>query len=150
LKLVAVSFRCALGGAAALAARDRFLHLKSKKVAENSKMVRLSPEIRVNITNLTEQILDVIDEARKAEFLLIERFGENQTNIIALDELAEIAQQAADLYSQLSTLRIRIAEAQPTISSDMLKLLIERIAIIQNRIPALQRSTQEINLDWGI
>lgn len=95
-------------------------------------MARLSPEIRVNITNLTEQILDIIDEARKAEFLLIERFGENQTTIIALDELAEIAQQAADLYSQVSTLRIRIAEAQPTISSDMLKLLTERIAIIQN------------------
>ncbi|AFZ36281.1 hypothetical protein Sta7437_2756 [Stanieria cyanosphaera PCC 7437] len=113
-------------------------------------MARLSPEIQLKITNLTEQILDVIDEARKAEFLLIERFGENETTIIALDELAEIAQQAADLYSQLSTLRIRIAEAQPSISSDMLKLLKDRIAIIQNRIPALQRSTQEINLDWGI
>ncbi|BAU63920.1 hypothetical protein STA3757_12890 [Stanieria sp. NIES-3757] len=32
----------------------------------------------------------------------------------------------------------------------MLTLLTDRIAIIQNRIPALQRSTQEINLDWGI
>ena len=113
-------------------------------------MAHLSPEIRTTIINLTEQILDIINEAKKAEFLLLERFGENETIVIALDELTEIAQQAADLYSQLSTLRVRISEAQPTIAPDMLKLLTERIATIQNRIPALERSTQEIKLDWGI
>jgi hypothetical protein len=113
-------------------------------------MAHLSPAIRTAIANLSEQILDVINEAKKAEFLLLERFGENETTVIALDELTEIAQQAADLYSQLSTLRVRIAEAQPKITPDMLKLLTERIAIIQNRIPALERSTQEIKLDWSI
>jgi hypothetical protein len=114
-------------------------------------MARLSSEIKTNVNNLTEQLLDIIDEAKKVEFLLLERFGENDTTIIVLDELTEIAQQAIiDLCSQLTTLRIRIAEAQPIITPDMLRLLTERMAIVENRIPALERSTQEIKLDWEI
>jgi hypothetical protein len=121
------------------------------KLVKTLNMARLSSEIKTNVNNLTEQLLDIIDEAKKVEFLLLERFGENDTTIIVLDELTEIAQQAIiDLCSQLTTLRIRIAEAQPIITPDMLRLLTERMAIVENRIPALERSTQEIKLDWEI
>lgn len=113
-------------------------------------MAKLSPETKTNLNNLTEQLLEIIDEAKKPEFLLLEEFGETNQTAIALDELTEIAQQANDLYSQISTLRIRIAEAQPMLSPDMLKLLTQRITAIQNRFPALERSTAEIKLDWGL
>jgi hypothetical protein len=42
----------------------------------------------------------------------------------------------------LSTLHLRIAEVQPTISNDLLKLMNEAISSIQNRIPALERSLE--------
>jgi hypothetical protein len=32
----------------------------------------------------------------------------------------------------------------------MLKLLSERISIIENRVPALQQSIKEIKSDWGL
>ena len=43
-----------------------------------------------------------------------------------------------------------MAESQPLPSSDLLQLLDERLTIIQNRIPALKRSIQEIQLDWNL
>lgn len=99
---------------------------------------------------MREKLLEIIDEAKKSEFLLLEMFGENSQTVITLDELTEIAQQANDLYTQISTLRIRIAEAQPILSPDMLRLLTERIATLQNRVPALERSLVEIKLDWRL
>jgi hypothetical protein len=51
---------------------------------------------------------------------------------------------------QFSTLELRIAEAQPTISSALLKLTNEAITHTQNRIPALFRSLEEIELDWRL
>lgn len=39
-------------------------------------MAKLSPEIKNTIINLKEQLLAVIDEAKKADFAILERFGE--------------------------------------------------------------------------
>jgi hypothetical protein len=61
-----------------------------------------------------------------------------------------MAEQARTKLSQLSTLHLRIAEVQPRISSDLLKLVNEAIANIDNRIPALERSLEEITLDWRL
>jgi hypothetical protein len=113
-------------------------------------MAKLSPETQAVLHNLIEQLLEIIDEAKKTEFLLLEEFGETELTTIALDELAEIAQQANDSYSQISSLRVRIAEAQPILSPDMLRLLAQRVTTIQNRVPALERSTAEIKLDWRL
>ena len=114
------------------------------------KMAKLSSEIKINIRNLQEQLLEIVDDARATEFAIMEGFGETDATLTALDELTEIAQQAADLYSQLATLRLRVAEAQPIIAPDMLGLLADRVTTIENRIPALERSTQEIKIDWGL
>ncbi len=113
-------------------------------------MAKLSPEVKILISNLKKQLLEILDDSRKAEFLLLGRFGETHETVIALDELTEIAQQARDLYSQLSRLRVQVAEAQPTLSPDVLRFLTERITIVQNRIPALERSIEEIKLDWDL
>lgn len=113
-------------------------------------MAKLPQEHQALIWECKQKLLDIIDVAREAEFNLLENFGETESTLPALEQLTEIAQQAKDRFSQLSTLQVLIAESQPRPSSDMLRLLDERLTIIQNRIPALERSTQEIKLDWNL
>lgn len=97
-----------------------------------------------------EQLLDLIDAAKSLEFILLDSVGENQETISTLEQLTEIAEQARTKLSQLSTLHLRIAEVQPLISNDLLKLMNEAIVSIENRIPALERSLDEIKLDWRL
>jgi hypothetical protein len=113
-------------------------------------MAKLSPEIRATLRQQKEQLLDLIDEAKSLEFLLLDSIGENLETISTLEQLTEIAEQGKTKLSQLSTLHLWIAEVQPRISNDLLKLMNEAISNIQNRIPALERSIEEIKLDWRL
>jgi hypothetical protein len=113
-------------------------------------MAKLSPEIRAILSNQKEQLLDIIDRAKSLEFILLESVGENLETISTLEQLTEIANQSRTRLSQLSTLHLRIAEVQPIVSADLLKLMNEAITNIQNRIPALERSLEEIKLDWRL
>jgi hypothetical protein len=113
-------------------------------------VAKLSKETKITIKNLKEQLLDLVDESKDTEYKILERFGENSATISTLEQLTEIAEQAKSRFSQLSNLQLRIAEAQPSIPSDLLKLMNEAIANIQNRIPALERSIEEIKLDWQL
>jgi hypothetical protein len=113
-------------------------------------MAKLSPDIRATLIQQKEHLLDLIDEAKSLEFLLLDSIGENLETISSLEQLTEIAEQARTKLSQISTLHLRIAEVQPTISNDLLKLMSEAIANIENRIPALERSLEEIKLDWRL
>ncbi len=113
-------------------------------------MAKLSPEIRATLSQQKEQLLDLINEAKSLEFLLLDSVGENRETISTLEQLTEIAEQARSKFSQISTLHLRIAEIQPTISNDLLKLMIDAIANIESRIPALERSLEEIKLDWRL
>lgn len=90
-----------------------------------------------------------MDEATAAEFSLFERFGETDSTIIVLDELKDIAEQAQARFSQFSSLQLRIADAQP-IPLDMLELLMRVITNAQQRIPALERSVEEIKIEWSL
>jgi hypothetical protein len=113
-------------------------------------MAKLSSEIRTTLSQQKEQLLDIIDRAKSLEFALLERVGENLETISTLEQLTEIADQARTRLSQLSTLHLRIAEVQPTVSTDLLKLMNDAISNIKNRIPALDRSLEEIKLDWRL
>ena len=113
-------------------------------------MAKLSPGIRVTLSQQKEQLLDLIDAAKSLEFIILDSVGENQETISTLEQLTEIAKQARTKLLQLSTLHLRIAEVQPTISNDLLELMNEAISSIQNRIPALERSLAEIKLDWRL
>jgi methyl-accepting chemotaxis protein len=113
-------------------------------------MAHLSPEIKEIINNLQEQLLNIVNDSKRSEFIILERFGETNTTVIALDELTEIALQASDLYSQLSKLKLQVAQAQLTLTPDMLNLLIAKVETSQNRTPALERSVTEIKLDWSL
>jgi hypothetical protein len=113
-------------------------------------MAKLSPEIRATLNQQKEQLLALIDEAKSLEFMLLDSIGENQETISTLEQLTEIAEQARTKLSQLSTLHLRVAEVQPIISNDLLKLMNEAISNIESRIPALERSLEEIKLDWRL
>ena len=113
-------------------------------------MARLSPEIQVTLSRQKEQLLALIDEAKSLEFILLDSVGENQETVSTLEQLTEISEQARTKLLQLSTLHLRIGEVQPIISNDLLKLMNDAIANIQNRIPALERSLEEIKLDWRL
>lgn len=113
-------------------------------------MAKLSDEFQLSLRNLQKTLLELVDRAKVTEFELLERFGENEQTIIVLEELTAIAVQAGELYVQISRLLLRTAEIQPVITADMLDLLIERTATIQNRVPALKRSIQEVKTEWNL
>jgi signal transduction histidine kinase len=113
-------------------------------------MAKLSPEIRATLSQQKEQLLDLINEAKLLEFMLLDNVCENRETISTLEQLTEIAEQARTKLSQISTLHLRIAEVQPTISNDLLKLMNEAISNVESRIPALERSLEEIKLDWRL
>lgn len=113
-------------------------------------MSKLPSEIKATLSYQKEQLLELIDQAKLLEFLLLESFGENRQTIYTLDQLTEIAEQARDRLSRLSALHLLIAEVQPTIPADLLMLMNEAIENIRSRIPALERSLEEIKLDWRL
>jgi len=85
-------------------------------------MAKISPEIQAMIWELKQQLLEIVDEAKATELKLLNRFGETDRTIVALEQLTEIATQATVRFSQLSTLLIRIAESQPIANRDLLRL----------------------------
>ena len=102
-------------------------------------MAKLSPETAKTIWDLQHQLLEIIHMARTLEMSLFEAFGETEDTIPFLDELQSIAQQAIDRFSLLSTLQIRVANAQPPIPSDILEMVNRSIQTTQQKIPALNR-----------
>lgn len=113
-------------------------------------MASLSPENKLLINNLKDQLLYILNEAKKVEFILLERFGENTDTFASLEQLTEIIEQSRSRFSQLSTLQIQIAEVQPEISLSLLEFIHEAITNIQKRIPALEQSIKEIKTDWSL
>lgn len=113
-------------------------------------MARISAELMNNLVSLQRSLLENVNEAKLAEYLLLDSRGETDETISSLDELTAIALQAADLYSQISRLLLQISEIQPAITPAMLELLSERVSTIENRVPALEQSIKEIKLDWGL
>ncbi len=113
-------------------------------------MAKLSHETMQTLWRLKSQLLDLVDAAKALEFNLFEQFGETDETIIVLDELKNIAEQAVSRFSQLSTLQLRLAESQPLVPPDMLELLIQTIANTEQRVPALERSVEEIKVEWSL
>ena len=113
-------------------------------------MARISSEFQSTLGNLQQALLYIVDDAKSVEFILLERYGETEQTIVVLDELSAISQQAGALYVQISRLLLRTAEIQPNITPDMLGLLTDRVTAISNRVPALERSVQEVKADWGL
>ncbi|MGI0480881.1 hypothetical protein ACN4EE_08820 [Geminocystis sp. CENA526] len=113
-------------------------------------MADLSPENKLLVNHLQDKLLEILNEAKKVEFLLLQRFGENSETLISLEQLTEISEQAREGFFQINNLQIHIAEAQPVISASLLQFIHQVIDKIEKRIPALQQSIKEIKLDWSL
>jgi ParB-like chromosome segregation protein Spo0J len=50
-------------------------------------MAKLSDGTVVTVLNIYRQLLELIDEAKETEYLILERFGETEVTIAALEEL---------------------------------------------------------------
>lgn len=64
--------------------------------------------------------------------------------------MKNVSIQATERYFQLSKLEVGIAEAQPIATNAMINLLTQAIEQNQMRIPAWQRSIQEVKLEWQL
>jgi hypothetical protein len=113
-------------------------------------MAKLPVETAETIWTLLRQLLNLVEDAGAAEFALFDSFGETDSTIPYLEELQGISLDAASRYSQLSNIQLRITETQPNAAADMLRLLYQSIAQNQLRIPALERSIEEIKMEWNL
>jgi 3-methyladenine DNA glycosylase/8-oxoguanine DNA glycosylase len=113
-------------------------------------MAKLPLETTATISRLKQQFLDIIDRSSKTEFSLFEQFGEIEETLPYLDEMKNVENEALSSFSQLSNLQIRIAQSQPAVAPDLLELLNRAIVRTQNRIPALERSIEEVTSEWNL
>jgi CRISPR/Cas system-associated protein Cas10 (large subunit of type III CRISPR-Cas system) len=113
-------------------------------------MAKLLNDIAEAIWNLQQQLAEIIENAKSAEFSLFSRFGETERTTVYLDELQNVAEQASERFSRFSTLQLRVANVQPQVPPNMLELVIQVIANTQARLPALERSVQEIKAEWSL
>ena len=84
------------------------------------------------------------------EFNLLVAEGETNVTIPALDQLQTITEKAIDRFSRLSTLQIRIAEAQPILGENMLAFIMEAIIATESNIPTLKQSIEEIRQGFNL
>jgi hypothetical protein len=112
-------------------------------------MAKLGTETTEIINRLKQRSLDIVDEATAIEFKIFERFGESELVLSYMDEMKNVAEEAIALLSRLSTLQLQVARSQPTAAPAMLELLEQAIQRTLVRIPALERSIQEVKMEWN-
>ena len=113
-------------------------------------MATLPPETFANINQLRNQCLGVIHLATEAESKLFNAFGETVETLVVLLELKTVAQEATDALNRLNSLQLKVAVAQPEISFTLAKLATYSRSRIEMRIPAWERSIEEILLTWRL
>ncbi|MCL1473788.1 hypothetical protein [Argonema antarcticum] len=123
---------------------------KINKELNYVNMAKIPREVTATINNLKQQALNIVEEASALESTLFEALGETDATISYLDEMKSVADYAESSYSQLSTLQLQIAKAQPIAPRDMLELLAQAIARTEARIPALERSIEEVKMEWNL
>ncbi|PSB50930.1 hypothetical protein [Chamaesiphon polymorphus] len=69
---------------------------------------------------------------------------------MVLSELKNVAQEASEAFSRFSSLQLKVATAQPEISAALAKLAMDSKERIEIRIPAWERSIEEILLTWRL
>ncbi len=113
-------------------------------------MAKLPRDTTETINLLKQQAINILDAAGRVELTLFEQQGENDETLSFLEELKTVAEDATSAFSQLSILQLNIARTQFTADPDMLKLLIQAIGRTEARIPAWERSVEEVKIEWKI
>ncbi|MBW4618963.1 MAG: hypothetical protein KME17_06350 [Cyanosarcina radialis HA8281-LM2] len=113
-------------------------------------MAKLPPETTEIINRLKDRSLAIVDAATATEFTMFEIFGETDRTVPFFEDIKTVAEDAKSSFSRLSNLQLRIAEAQPIAAVDILELLAQTINRTSNRIPAWERSIEEVRLEWNL
>ncbi len=112
-------------------------------------MAKLGPETSELINRLRQEAFDIVDDVTALEFKIFDRFGETELVLSYMDEMKNVAEEAIALLSRLSTLQLQVAQSQPAAAPAMLELLEQAIQRTLVRIPALERSIQEVKMEWN-
>jgi hypothetical protein len=113
-------------------------------------MAKLQPVTTEIINQLKHKALEIVDAATALELKIFEQFGESKQTLSYMDEMKNVSEEAIAAFSQLSNLQLQSARAQPDLPVDILKLLLKAIERTQSRIPAWERSIEEVKLEWNL
>ena len=86
-------------------------------------MAKLPPDTLTTIFSLQQRLVELIDEAKAAEYNLFEEYGETEETLPELEQLQNVTERLRNPYSRLYTLALAIAEAQPMAPAAMVNLL---------------------------
>ena len=113
-------------------------------------MAKLRSDTTEVINRLKQESLEIVDEATALELKIFERFGESEQTLSYMDEMKNVSEQAISAFSQLSSLQLQASYTQPDLPVDILQLLSKAIERTQARIPAWERSIEEVKLEWDL
>ncbi len=75
-------------------------------------------------------------------------FGENEQTFTSLYELSNVIQESLVRFRRLVNMQLQAANKPETISSHLLELITEAVVEGEAKIPALQRSIEEVTREW--
>lgn len=113
-------------------------------------MAKLSNETFNLIFNLLRQLAQEIENASTTEWQLFEEYGETELTIPELEELQGAKEKLRNAYSRLNTILLKILEAQPIASADMLDFLKRTMEQTQMALYAAQASILESKRLWNL
>ncbi len=113
-------------------------------------MANLPEEIITIAFRLQRQLWELINEVTNTNWTILEKYGENETTIIALEELDNSKERLTVSYSRLYNLMLRIAESQPLANSATLNLLNVTIEQTTAIIASVSASIQEAKRDFDL
>jgi hypothetical protein len=102
------------------------------------------------LTVFYHDFVQLIDEAKAAEYNLFEEYGETEETLPELEQLQNGAERLRNPYSRLSTLALAIAEAQPVAPHAMLNLLAQTLEDASATADAVEASTNESKRIWNL
>lgn len=109
------------------------------------------PSETTEITNrLKQQALEIIDAGTATAFYLNEQIGETDETLPFFDELQSTTEDARNALSRLHNLQLMIAESQPIVPVEALRLPSRSIEHTISRIPAWKRSIEEVKLEFNL
>lgn len=85
-------------------------------------MAQLPSDLTEIISQLNRQTLEIIHIGTAVAFDLNAKLGETDATLPFFDELQAITEDARDSLSKLHNLQLMVAESQPLIAPDVLRL----------------------------
>lgn len=113
-------------------------------------MANLPDETITTVLDLQRRLLQLINQATAAGFIILELYGETEATIPDLEILQNARERATSYYIRLYRLLLQIAESQPVATSATLNLLAQSIAETQAIADASEATIQEAKRDWNI